>query len=202
MSGQRRFVKKTMRGGERTRVLFAPNFVCRFYSPSYFSLLPESSHGRCEENKIAKTKGEIVSKENAGMRKNGFDFFFWTVDRANSKWKIGLTCCNFPQKYFQERVEEFEMALLPTQGRTTELISICLSFCLGDWKEEREWKIPFPFVFSASEMQKMSFYDAVDSLNPFSPNELEKERLKTGIGQQCYTSIFFGVGRAHFPTIA
>ncbi len=49
---------------------------------------------------------------------------------------------------------------------------------------------------------EMSFYDAVDSLNPFSSNELEKERLKTGIGQQCHTSIFFGVGHAHFPTIA
>ncbi len=187
--------------GGRTRVLFAPNFVCRFYSPSYFSLLAERKRADVRKIKLPKLRGKS-SKENAGMRKNGFDFFFWTVDRANSKRKFSLTCCNFPQKYFQERVEEFEMALLPTQGRTTELISICLSFCLRDWKEEREWKIPFPFVFSASEMQKMSFYDAVDSLNPFSSNELEKERLKTGIGQQCYTSIFFGVGQAHFPTIA
>ncbi len=181
--------------------MFAPNFVCRFYSPSYFSLLAERKRADVRKIKLPKLRGKS-SKENAGMRKNGFDFFFWTVDRANSKRKFSLTCCNFPQKYFQERVEEFEMALLPTQGRTTELISICLSLCLGDWKEEREWKIPFPFVFSASEMQKMSFYDAVDSLNPFSSNELEKERLKTGIGQQCYTSIFFGVGQAHFPTIA
>ena len=145
-----------MRGERELVSCLHPISFADFTALHIFLFFPRAAMADVRKIKLPKLRGKS-SKENAGMRKNGFDFFFWTVDRANSKWKFSLTCCNFFQKYFQERIEEFEMALLPTQGRTTELISICLSFCLGDWKEEREWKIPFPFVFSASEMQKCLF---------------------------------------------